>query len=407
MNSSLKLKSIVCLLSIALLMHCRKDELDVIKTYSSIQNPIYGLVYFTLPGIIVTNSGGSSSGSTSSLPRGFKSSGSSLFAVGSSPSLYESTDGTSFTKKTFTLPNCTATAGSSSGSYTDCHVVSVAKFGSTIYAIGLKQSGERGSNGSQTTVTDHKFYFASGVTVNDLNFTEITDSTLTSTYYLSNSVLPSAASSNGFVFGFGVTSTSHKYCGTTNGSTWVCQNGVASSSSTAGAVELLNGTLAADIYYRWNGSGFTIAVTSNQGTKGSMIYASSRTIYTSGTSIRYTATDPSLFSGTSIAGETTATQTGGLTSGSYLWLGDFSGTLKVVGSSFSNNVTTLTAHTSSDNGSNWSNTATITIPGGLSPSNNIGSINNTVFVYAQSNSGTFTQKYFKSTDFTNWTEVTP
>ncbi len=397
-----KISILLILCSIAI--NCRKDELES-NAPDVLRNPSKGILQLLGAGYTIGFS--SSSSGSSSLPRGFKSSGSSLFAVGSSPSLYESTDGTTFTKKTFTLPNCTATAGSSSGSYTDCHVVSVAKSGSTIYAIGVKQSGERGSNGSQTTVTDHKFYFASGATVNDLNFTEITDSNLTSTYYLSNSVLPSAASSNGFVFGFGVTSTTHKYCGTANGSNWVCRNGVASSSSSAGAIELLNATLAADIYFRWNGSGFTTAVASNQGIKGSFIYSGGRTIYNSGNNLAYTTTDPSVWAGASLAGVTTATQTGGAT-GYYNWIGNFSGTLKAIGSSSSSNPpTTYTAHTSSDNGSNWSNTATITIPGGLSPSNNIGSINNTVFVYAQSNSGTFTQKYFKSTDLTNWTEVTP
>lgn len=406
MNSLYKLKSIVCLLSFLSVSHCRNDELDVIKTYSPSQNAVYALIYYTLPGVLATSSGGVSGGNTG-LPRGFKSSGSSLFAVGSSSSLYESTDGNTFTKKTFTIPNCTVVNGSSSGaSYTECNIVSVAKSGSTIYAIGIKQSGVRGATSSATSVTEHKFYFASGATVNDLNFTEISDSNFSTSIFQASNILPSAASSNGFVFGFGVSSSSHKYCGTANnGSSWVCQTGVASVSS-PGLVELLNGTLVADIYFRWNGTGFTNAVTSNQGTKGSAIYSSGRTIYNSGNTIRYTTTDPSAWSGSSIAGEATATQTGGASS-SYNWIGDFSGTLKAFGTSFSNNVNTFTAHTSSDNGTNWSNQGTISLPGSLSPSNNVGSINNTVFVYGQSNSGTFTQKYFKSTDFTNWTEVVP
>jgi hypothetical protein len=402
MNPIKKINLIVCLLLFLFLSHCRNDELDVIKTYSPTQNPIFGLVYYILPG-----QGFSFSGGGSSIPRGFKSSGGALFAIGSSASLYESTDGNTFTKKTFTIPGCTVVNGFSSGAnFTECNIVTVAKSGSTIYAIGIKQSGVRGSNFSDSSVTDHKFFFGSGSTLNDLNFVEISDNNFASTRYQAGNILPSAASTNGFIFGFAVSSSAVRYCGTgNNGSSWVCQNSPSTGSS-AGMVELLNGTLVADIYFRWNGSGFTAAVTSNQGSKNSSIYSGGRTIYNSGNQIRFTTTDPSAWSGTSVTGETTATQTGAPTS-SYNWIGNFGGTMKAIGTSFNNNVNTYTAHTSSDNGTNWSNQGTISLPGGLSLNTQIGSLNDTVFVYGQTTGGTFLQKYFKSTDFSNWTEITP
>ncbi|MDZ4728287.1 MAG: hypothetical protein SH817_19190 [Leptospira sp.] len=404
MKPTFKIKIILSLILSLTLLQCRNDELKVIDTYSALSNPTYALIYYILPGVLSTTS----SGGSGTVPRGFKSSGGSLFAVGNSLSLYESTDGNTFTKKTFTLPNCTAVNGNSNGStYTDCNIVSVAKSGSTIYALALKQSGIRGENFSLSSVTDHKFYFASGATVNDLSFVEISESNLSSTYYQASNTLFSAASSNGFVFSFGTSSTTHKYCGTgNNGSSWVCANGVATNTSSGGVIDLLNGILVADIYYRWNGSGFTSAVTSNGGTKGSIIYSSGRTIYSSGSAIRYTATDPSTWAGANVTGETTATQSGAPT-GSYNWIGNFSGILKAIGSSSSSNPTTYTAHSSSDNGSTWSSQGTISLPSGLSPSQQIGSLNNTVFVYGSTTSGTSTQKYFKSTDFTNWTEVVP
>lgn len=139
-------------------------------------------------------------------PRNFKVSDGALFGLSSSDCVITSTDGNTFSKRVFALPNCTPVSGSS---FTRCEINGIAKSGSTIYAIGIKQVGTTSGSGSSTseTVTETKFYFASGSSLENLNFSEISDSNFSSSARLSFTSLPMIAAGDNVFVAFSTSTT--------------------------------------------------------------------------------------------------------------------------------------------------------------------------------------------------------
>ncbi|MCG9876050.1 MAG: hypothetical protein MH321_14835 [Leptospiraceae bacterium] len=394
MKNKKHLQLTTILILIFTMMQCRSSELDAGGASDVLRNPVSLLL-----GLV----GRSFGGAGNELPRGFRLSGGSLFAVGYSNSVFETTDGNSFSRKSFSLPNCISNF--SGNSFTICGVFSIAKSGSNYYAIALKQVGTRNS-GSPSTISERKYYFGSGNSLDAIQFNEITDGNISSTSTNEiNFILPSAASANGFVFSFPDSSSSTKVCATlNNGSSWVCSSLPTSGSSLPPGIEILNGTLTVDVYFRWNGS-FTAVTTTNQGARNSIVFRSARTHFASGNQLSYTDTDPGAW--TNPVPTTNSVVSSPISSGQYTILGDVAGNLSAIGSDFVSGTSTSYYFNSTNNGVNWSRQNTISIPSGLSISGTSGAINNTVFLYAQTNSGTFSQKYFKSSNFTEWAEFTP
>jgi hypothetical protein len=158
------------------------------------------------------------------------------------------------------------------------------------------------------------------------------------------------------------------------------------------------------IYYRWNGT-FTPVTTTNNGSFNSMFYSAGRSNLASGNQIRYIDTDPSAWPNPTTT--TTSTVASPVTSGNYTILGTVSGVFSAIGSEFISGTNNSYRFTTIDNGVNWSRQNLISISSGFSASGQSATINGTVFIYAQTNSGNFSQKFFKSTNFTEWAEFNP
>jgi len=166
MNSFVK--QLLIILLVFSLFLCRSGELSPGGAADVVRNPVYLLM-----GLFAGRFAGAGG---NNLPRNFRTSGGSLFAVGNSDTLLESTDGNNFIRQTYTLPNCTKQFGSSS--FTDCNIMSVAKSGSNYYAIGIKEVGTRGSG--FTNISERKFYFGFGNSLQGIQFNEITDANISS-----------------------------------------------------------------------------------------------------------------------------------------------------------------------------------------------------------------------------------
>lgn len=391
MNSFVK--QLLIILLVFSLFLCRSGELSPGGAADVVRNPVYLLM-----GLFAGRFAGAGG---NNLPRNFRTSGGSLFAVGNSDTLLESTDGNNFIRQTYTLPNCTKQFGSSS--FTDCNIMSVAKSGSNYYAIGIKEVGTRGSG--FTNISERKFYFGFGNSLQGIQFNEITDANISSssTNQFFN-IIPSAASGSGFVFSFNDSSNTSKVCGTSNnGGSWSCVNPPTTGSQPLN-IEILNGTMVVGIYYRWNGT-FTPVTTTNNGSFNSMFYSAGRSHLASGNQIRYIDTDPSAWPNPTTT--TTSTVASPVTSGNYTILGTVSGVFSAIGSEFISGTNNSYRFTTIDNGVNWSRQNLISISSGFSASGQSATINGTVFIYAQTNSGNFSQKFFKSTNFTEWAEFNP
>jgi len=341
--------------------------------------------------------GSNSTSSSSSKPVLFRASGGNLYILGESDTVFESTDGTNFSSKKFTLPDCT-----SSSSIT-CEIIAISKSGSTVYALGAKQTTSGGS------VTGTTFYYASGTSLATLSFQAISDSNFTSS---SNNwgVTRSAASSNGFIVYFQKDSNTNLLCGKTS-SGWTCVTNPYGSNNFGGFVENLNGTLLHDIYYRWNGTSFTATGASNAGYYPSAIYSSGRTLQgsLSGT-IRYTTTDPSVWPA-SLSTTNSALSSNG-NENVYLLGVLSSGVLPAILGTNSN--TSLKRYSSSDNGTSWTSNGNVTLPSNTGIQTNlfipeppITLYNGVYYISMMGNdsSNAYIKKFYKTTDFSTWTEI--
>ncbi len=324
-----------------------------------------------------------------------------FFSAYDSESIFETTDGINFSKKNLSLPNCSKVSGNA---FVACRIVGISKHNGVYQTLGVKQSG----TSNPRTVLSSIFYYATGTSLDNLLFKEITDPNFSSTEILFNG-LPSASNNQGFAIYLKSSDSLGKVCALGSGaSSWVCiQN--PSGNPSEGFVANLNGTLIYDRYYRWNGASFTDTTVTRTGQSRSGFYSSGRTLITTGTNIRYTSTDPSVWS--QPIATSTSTITGGLSSGEYILIGSVGERLYAVGIVYDGSGA-LFYFSSEDNGMNWTKLGTISIPNSEIVRNIDLSIpvifQGNFFIRIQGNtSSNFAVKYFKSKDMSNWTEVLP
>jgi hypothetical protein len=321
-------------------------------------------------------------------------------------SIYESTDGVTFSKKIFNLPNCTTVRADS---FAVCRIIGISKHNGVYQAIGVKQTG---SSKPSRSVSSSIFYYAKGSSLDNLAFSEITDSNLSSTEVLFSGV-ESASNSLGFALYLKFNDSLGKICGLgSNANSWQCITNP-SGNIYEGFVANLNGTLTYDRYYRWNGAAFTDTTVARPGNSSSAFYSSGRTLIATNTNITFTNTDPGAW--TNPITTTLSTISGGISNGSYFFLGNLGGSLRAVGEVYDSNTKTTTLYhfSSPDNGASWSNLGAISIPNsGIV--NDVGLSQPVIFlgnfyirIQGRDSSNVFTVKYYKSQNMSNWTEFTP
>ncbi|MCZ8154679.1 MAG: hypothetical protein O9264_01060 [Leptospira sp.] len=400
MNPIKKINLIVCLLLFPFLSHCRNDELDVIKTYSPTQNPIFGLVYYILPGQGFSFSGG---GGGSLVPnQAGKTENSKFILWGASnnvPAIWSTNDGSTFNSKITisSIPNC-SNQFVSGGESRFCRVISFASAGTTNHAIIASAT----YSGNPSSATSLKLYYGTSGTDNSYSFNEITADlgiTISNVALFSGAWNGAADSSGNFALIIKQNTVSNRLCGRSVGGNWVCE-----ASTSGSAVRNLNGTIYAGYGRRWNGTGFENAAT-NGGGPDDLLQIGSRILFSIGSGGSYT-TDALPWNGAITLTASTIPATG---------INNFSPRLvEVTGQPFrySQDSPKIYYRSTTDLGNNYSSISEISdISYSRFDGYSIGSIGGKVILIISGNrSGetTFSTKIFSSTNgFSNWTEITP